>query len=96
MFSYDYMYEECKHFGGRDHSISRQEWIKNWREVVCWERYYDYQIVDIENAVTAYCEHNNIPFAINGCWLCCASNRYHYNNIMKLIDEVLYGDYEED
>ena len=96
MLGYKISCAECRHLGKTNRSISRKEWVRNWREVVCWERYYDHQIIDIEYAVAEYCKRNDIPFDIDGGWLRCASNRYHYNSIMKLIDEVLYEDHRED
>ena len=35
--------------------IDRKNWIKNWRTKVLWERYCDYQIIDVEARVKNYC-----------------------------------------
>lgn len=84
---------DCEELG---RTINYKTWIKNWRMNVLWSRYFDYQMVDVEDAITEYCETNGLEFSINGCWLYCISNRKQYNDIMKIVNEILGDLYGED
>lgn len=78
---------------GKD--ISRREWVKDWRMVICWRRYLDYTVIDLEGPIADYCYRNNLKFTFNGSWLICESNRYHYNNLMNLIDNYYEDEIDE-
>lgn len=78
--------QDSKEFGV---TIDRKTWIKNWRMNVLWNRYFDYQMCDVEGAIIEYCERNDLEFCIDGGWLYCISNRKQYNDIMKIVNEIL-------
>ena len=79
---------------GRD-GANRKWWIKNWREVLYWKAYFDYQIFNIENDVLRYCNTNDIPVSIDGGWIYCISDRRQYKDIMNIIYGIL-GEEEEE
>lgn len=90
-YEFSRLAKEYKEYGK---DINRKEWIKNWGETVQWSVYYDCQIYDIEEPIEQYCLKNDIPFLSDGGWIHCISNRKQYNDIMKLIDEILYSEDE--
>lgn len=90
---YDFELKKYKEYG---REVSRKDWIKDWRQELFWNLYLDVDMYDVEDAITEYCEANKIQFSCTGCWLYCISNRKVYNDIMRIIDEILYYRYEED
>ena len=75
--------------------IDRKNWIKNWRTKVLWERYCDYQIIDVEARVKNYCLKERIDYSIDGGWFLCVSDRRQFNDIMKLINDVIFESEED-
>ena len=69
--------------------ITRKQWIKNWSEMVFWSSYFDYQIVDVKEALTKYCIKNDLEYDIDGGWFHCVSNRKCYNDIMRICEILL-------
>ena len=75
--------------------INRKTWIKNWRTKVLWELYCDYQIIDVEARVKNYCLKERIDYSIDGGWFLCVSDRRQFNDIMKLINDVIFESEED-
>lgn len=87
--------EKCIRKYGTHNQIDRKTWCRNWRQKAYWNIYLDVDMYDVENDITKYCESNNIEFLIDGGWFFCISNRKQYNDIMKLIDSILYVEEED-
>ncbi len=79
----------------KNNSISRKEWTRNWKEVVMWGHYFDYEVDDVLPVVSYYCKDNGLNFKENGGWIYVESNRYHYNRLLDLCYEIL-GEEDED
>ena len=68
-------------------NITSKEWIKNWRKVIVWRRYYDHDISDIKDLLQPFFLKNKIPFCVVSGWLYCMSNRKIYNDVLRITND---------
>lgn len=90
-----YYFRSYKEFGCGLGQISRLEWIKDWRQELFWSLYLDVNMDYVKDAITEYCEANNVRFLCDCDWLYCVSNRKQYNDIMSIINSILYEGEED-
>lgn len=84
-----YIVKNYKKYGRGPGEINRKTWIKNWKEELFWSRYLDVDEEYVKNAVTEYCEANDIQFEFDcGCFYC-ISNRKQFNDIYWIMDSIL-------
>lgn len=69
---------------GKGRDKDRKWWISHWREKLVWRMYCDVDAIDLEIPWNKYCEQHQIIHTWDGYWFYCISNRFVYNELMKI------------
>lgn len=83
-------------YGCEPGQINRKTWTKNWRMKLFWSSYFDVQMDYVKKPLEDYCKSNNVEYQITCDWFYCISNRKQYNDIMRIVDSILYKQYEDE